>query len=207
MIDGVVMSDNPPAFSGDAPVAQPVSPPPSVEQRLRRLEDAVAGLQDTRQLEERVAERVATRVSRTAVQANREPTHVVINAGRQLLPAALGVVQAQVERAEREAVRPTNGVRRSWLLVDAYAEARTMVRMFLDYRYRPHLTWTVRVVPLLIATFIVTSGWTMPWNLVPLLGPVFDKVVAIALAFFAYKVLSREARRYREMIPDLPPGG
>ena len=43
----------------------------------------------------------------------------------------------------------------------------------------------------------------MPTSL-PLIGPllrVFDKLVDLVLAFFAYKILLREARLYREMFP------
>jgi hypothetical protein len=33
---------------------------------------------------------------------------------------------------------------------------------------------------------------------------IIDKTVDVALAFLAFKILSREARRYRELVADLP---
>src|SRR5208282_5619718 len=64
----------------------------SVEQRLNRLEDALAALQDTRQLEQRIVARVAERVDRVPVAVNggAPSAGTIVDAGRRLLPAAVG---------------------------------------------------------------------------------------------------------------------
>ena len=79
-----------------------------------------------------------------------------------------------------------------------------MVRMFLDPRYRP--TWPARIVPLALLAIILTSwiwlpGTSIVWTPIMM---IIDKVVDVALAFLAFKVLHREARRYRELVTDLP---
>lgn len=203
MIDRGVITEDAPVFSAEAPLDLSAGPIISLEQRVRRLEDALAILQDTRQLEERVVERVAERVTHIPDYPVRDSAKVLLSAGRQLLPAALGVLQAKAQAAERSAYPPPPPEERRWLVLEFYAEARSVVRMFLDPRYRTHLTWTTRIVPVVVLVFVLTSQWAMPWNLVPVLGSVLDKAVAFVLAFFVYKILAREARRYRETVTDL----
>jgi hypothetical protein len=91
---------------------------------------------------------------------------------------------------------------RGWLLFDALAEARAMVRMYFDPRY--HLPWSARILPLVLLAFILLSSW-LPFMGIPLVGGLLNKVLDLILAFFLFKVLGHEARRYRETAPDLPP--
>jgi hypothetical protein len=88
-------------------------------------------------------------------------------------------------------------LRRSWLITETLTEARVILRMYLDPRYR--LSWTGRVVPLvLLALFFTTGFW------LPLFWPV-QRMVELLITFVFFKVLGHEARRYRETAPDLPP--
>ena len=77
-------------------------------------------------------------------------------------------------------------------------DARLMFRMLLDKRYV--LAWTTHLVvwPSLFA--ILTSRWWFPIGWIPFVGGSLDKVLDLLLAFCAYKALSRELRRYREML-------
>ena len=95
------------------------------------------------------------------------------------------------------------GVRRTWILLDALTELRAMYWMFFDPRYR--LSWTARLGPLVILGLILTSGFWMPATGLPYIGLVIDKLVDLVLAYVLFKLLSYEARRYRETAPDLPP--
>jgi hypothetical protein len=177
--------------------------PEALEQRVRRLEDAVATLQDTHPLEERIVERLARRLRRSSAVALQE-AGTVYNAGRQLLPAALDLIRNQADEAERRSGASVADARRPWLIFEAYAEFRTMVRMFLDFRYRP--TWIARVVPLALLILIMTSWiWLPGTGILPgSFMTLVDKAVDLVLAFLAFKILHREARRYRELITDLP---
>jgi hypothetical protein len=199
-----VIPDNPTTPNGNPAIAGCDNGLPEIELRVRRLEDAVATLQDTKRIEERVMERVARRLRRESVQATAPETgEGVVNIGRKILPAALTLVQTEADRAERQAT-PTAVPRKSWFLIDAYAEARAMVRMFLDPRYRT--SWQARVFPLTLAGLILTSWIWLPGTaLLPAsLMTIVDKVVDVVLAFLAYKILSREVRLYRETVADLP---
>ncbi len=78
-----------------------------------------------------------------------------------------------------------------------------MYWMFCDPRYR--LSWTARLAPPIILALIVTSLYWMPASVLPYIGMVIDKLVDLVLAYILFKLLSNEARRYRETAPDLPP--
>jgi len=205
MIERGGISEQPAVPNRETAVPQPENGHLALEQRVRRLEDAVATLQDTCPLEERIVERVSRRL-------NRGPTHAlqesggVLNAGRQLLPAALHLIRTKADDAERRA--PSGQPGRAWLFFDAYAELRTMVRMFFDPRYLS--TWPTRIVPLallaLILMLILTSWiWLPGTSILPTsIMTIVDKIVDVALAFLAFEILQREARRYRELVTDLP---
>src|SRR5438034_6515099 len=88
-----------------------VDHPTEVEQRLRRLESAVAALQDTQLMEERVAERVLQKSKRSPLAALRDTATVVVDAGKALVPTA-------------SSNTPPASDKSGWLLVDLWAEVR-----------------------------------------------------------------------------------
>jgi hypothetical protein len=164
----------------------------ALHERVRRLEDAIAALQDTRSLEERVLNRVtenvlprATETSFRRLDGDRRAT------SPPPAPAPLPPLPSLKS--------PTPGVLHSgWTLFELIGEIRTFVRMFFDIRYRVSwFTWLVTVIGL---CFVLLSHCIVPFAFVPLVGPVLDKVVDVILILFIYKVLSLEAQRYREAL-------
>src|SRR5262249_7016059 len=159
-------------------------------------EDAVAQLQDTRYLEDRVLERLAARGRLTAV---RDSAGLILDAGRQLLPVAADVIRTETRAAESQARAVPAAAPRTLLPFATFADVRTMVKLFFDRRYG--LSWTCRVVPALLLIFILLSQWLVPGAGIPLLGPILDKLIDVVLALVALKILSREAARYRTAVP------
>ncbi len=202
MAERVTITDEPAPAAAEPAANGPAAAGDTIEYRVRRLEDAVAALQDTREIEDRLAERVARRIGRNALQAMQDSAGVIVDAGRRLLPKAIEVVRPPVPPpAEPVPATKTSSVRHEWLLIDAYEEARSIYLMYLDRRYRPHLSWSARITPLLLLFAILTSWVWVPGTMLlwfPLALTV-DILVNLLLAYFLYKVLSREARRYREM--------
>jgi hypothetical protein len=97
----------------------------SMEQRLHRLEAALASMQDMRALEERVAEKVRQRVQSTADERMIDSKRQALSGSNAALhkePAALAYAPA--------------AVRRTWLLLDMWADLVSIIRMFFDVRYR-----------------------------------------------------------------------
>jgi hypothetical protein len=165
-----------------------------LEQRVHRLEDAVAGLQDTRLLEERVVERLAGRINGNLPSPPSSNAGIIIEAGRHLLPARAEPADADAAYPGfRSSIEP--GPRPPWLLLEIYEEFRAIYWMFVDPGYR--LSWTGRLAPLAIL-FVLFSSWMFFSSF---LWGVIDKVLSVVLIVILYKVLSREARRYRQLGP------
>jgi hypothetical protein len=181
----------------------PEAIPPTLEDRVRQLENKMAMLEDTRKLEERVAERVVRRIERK--QANIAIKAPVATIAEPSKPAAaVGVV---APREPPPIVLPESRSRRQpWLIADIFSEFRAMLRMFLDGRYRLfYMTWQTKVYPPLLIGLMVLSWLTI--NQIPVVGFVMDKIAELMLAFFLYKVLSREATRYRQISPQIKGAG
>jgi len=182
-----------PPMASVAPVAVPavdvLSP---LEQRIRRIEDALAHLQVQREPETRVAVPVA------ASSASPASTAALLDMGKRLFGVAADAI------TPTPAPAPTFRGRALWLLWDTWAEARAILRMFVDPRY--HLPWSARVLPLALLAAILTSKFWVPGSSIPFLGDwLLVKIVDLLLAFVLFKWLGHEARRYRQTSPDLPP--
>src|SRR4051794_16872610 len=150
MIERNPRSEEPAGLHGGGPVILPVNPTESLEQRVRQLEETVATLQNPTLVEDRIIERVSERMGRPP---SHEAAGMILDAGRRLLPAAVGLLHGQTDAPLEPppGPQPATGVH-SWLLYEAYTEARSMIDMYLDPRYRYRLTWSARVVaPLLLA--------------------------------------------------------
>jgi hypothetical protein len=194
----IALPDVPLQPASTMPVATPADDPAllPLEQRVRRLEDALAQLQNLR--------RQAT--------ARPDPIRPAGPPGTVPPAAPAGAPTAAPAAAPTSVTRPP-GVTgapaparpwRRWLLFDIVAEARVIARMFVDPRYS--LSWSGRLVPLLlIAAFVTSSLWMPGANLPGGVGYAINKTVDLLIGFVLFKVLSHEARRYRETAPDLPP--
>jgi hypothetical protein len=89
------------------------------------------------------------------------------------------------------------------LLWDLLIEARVIVRMYVDPRYR--MSWWGRLALVLLIAFVLTRLW-VPFASLALFGisPI-EKAADLVLGFILFKLLGYEVRRYRETAPDLPP--
>jgi hypothetical protein len=183
----------------------------ALEARVRRLEDAVTALQDTNLMEQRLLERLRARPEMASPELLPGSTGFLLDAGRMLLPRAV----EQFTAATEPDVPPPNphppqaallsppaapalpSPKRGWLLMDLVRELRTFLQMYFDYRF--HLSWTARFVPLAAAGVFLVS-WLLIRNLVLIVGPLLDYAIFLVLVVVTYKVLSREAARYREQM-------
>jgi hypothetical protein len=170
----------------------------SLEQRVHRLEDAVAAMQDTRLLEERVAQRVKERVNGNLSERPPSAAGIIIEAGRHLFPTTAESSGGELTY-QQELGTPEPGPRPPWLLLEIYDELRAMYWMFIDPSYR--LSWTGRLAPIAILFFLF-SCWLFFGGF---LWGLFDKIVGLLLIVLLYKVLSREASRYRRTASRFSP--
>lgn len=159
--------------------------PADLEARVQRLEETVAALQDTHDLEERIVERVTERLQHEAPRTQSVTAQAPQPAPRFALAAA-------------SSTPPDPGTR--WLLVDMVASARLLVRMLCDRRF--HLAWNTHLIVWTCLAAIALSGWWFPPAYLFAVGTYFEKAVDLLLAFCIYKALSRELRRYRALFPE-----
>src|ERR1700675_2354520 len=96
-----------------------------LEGRVRALESTVAALGDTRQIEERIAERVTAHTNKVSVAS-------VVEAfsAKPLPPAVKDLVGAATQPSTLKQVAQS-----SWLAFDMVQELMTIGRMLLDRRY------------------------------------------------------------------------
>lgn len=175
-----------------------VSPPEtidlSLEERVQRLEDALASLQSGSppSASEQKNEQTDKSDQRNLIQR-------VLGTGKKSLPT---VSTMKPPSAHLDAVQGQTGPQSfRWLPLEMLSEFRAMIRMYLDFRYS--LSWTTRVmVPSLIVALIL--NWWIVGSIV-LVGWLVSKVMEIVLLYALFKVLSREATRYRQTSPDIPP--
>ncbi|MCS6849983.1 MAG: hypothetical protein NZ700_02300 [Gemmataceae bacterium] len=181
----------------------------SLENRIRQLEDTIAVLQDAEQLAERLVEKVQSRLTQ------RLPVAMISEA---VVPMAVAVPVAAPEppsvdvqhlpqpvTPDLRPIRPPSGGR-SWLVTEAWREVRAMWRMHVDPRYR--LSWMGRLLPALLLAAILTSYVWLPGAVLlstasGIAGALYVKCADVLLAYFLFKILIREARRYMEMFPDV----
>jgi hypothetical protein len=173
----------------------------ALEQRVRRLEDAVAALQDTQLMEDRVVERVRQRLE---LPYDGPPAGLFASAARMLLPKTVEEVPPDDAPATPAGDATANGAAGSteaqkpgWVIMDLARELRLMLRMFADYRYR--LSWSGRMVPL-IAVVIAVVAYVLFDDRMFILGDLINAVINAVLVVIVYKTLSREAQRYRGLI-------
>jgi len=193
---GPANADGPATPTEEAPV--PPMPGPlaalSLEQRIRHLEEAVKLLQQRR----------AAGPSPTAASdapAPPPPTAIRLDPAQSpSLPAAPVAVRVP----DPPSLAAPSVARGSvlWLWWDTWAEARAIVRMFVDPRYR--MARSARLLPLVLVAAILTSSYWVPFASLPVLGGWLVKASDLFLAFLLFKWLGHEARRYRQTSPDLP---
>ncbi len=202
MIQQAAVPETPQAVPNEALPEEPAPSVPSLEERVRRLEEIVRSLQDTDALEERVAERVTAQVSTGRGNGVRESVGLLVEAGRQVLPAAVGAL-ADAARPPNPRPVATPATRPPWLLLDIWTEGRTIVRMYFDRRFR--LTWQARVLPIILIAAIATSWIWIPGTAIlpSIVSSLIVKAVDLVLALVLFKVLHREVTRYR-VTSELP---
>jgi hypothetical protein len=152
------------------------------------LEAAVAALQDTPLMEERVVERVIQRLKKTPIKnAKDEPIR-----GSDAKEIGAGSIPVDVNVEPTPSVGTPSCDRRGWFLFDLLSEFRTIGQMTFDHRYR--FSWIGRVGPIVIAVIYIFL-----WLLIGgsgILG-IFERIFDIVLVVLLYHILSREARIYR----------
>jgi hypothetical protein len=93
-------------------------------------------------------------------------------------------------------------VEKPLLLLELFHEARAVVRMHFDPRFRMSLA--ARLLPPVLFVLMVLSGYWMSVMVpIPVVGTVIEKIIDLVLAILIFKVFHREVVRYHEVITAL----
>ncbi|MEY4612131.1 MAG: hypothetical protein RL179_104 [Planctomycetota bacterium] len=163
-----------------------------LEARVSRLEGALANLQDQTLLEERIASRLAVKFQRNGIP----------NPGE----VSKATSATNTTSANGEEVVEVPGLNLylagKWFFNEIVPELRAMSCMFFDPRYK--LGALNKALPAAIFLLIVLSGYWVPFSSLPVVGGLIDSIIMLCLGYFLIKILSAEARRYRQLAPGLP---
>lgn len=171
------------------PVAESEPSMEELEQRLQRLEDAVAALCDLQGMEDRLFERLVERFKKKTQMASASPTSLAI-------PAV----------PEQQAGKDPPKQPRAWGLADQmetmtalgemWQELRLTWGMLRDPLYP--IPWVTRLVVLIPVIYIVWTTLAGFHNgILGIFGFIIDVVLLIPLLYVSFKVWQRELRRYR----------
>lgn len=175
----------------------------AVAERIRRLEQQLAAAQDTARLEEQLADKVVARITKHMAASgyqNGPPPEGLAAAeatgvGGLVVPSAL--IQANLQSLAVQAA--THTAKGFWERLGVARELRLMSKMFFDPRYRTSRWAQIGapvVVGLMVLNYFFVGG-------MPIVGFLFERLVLIVLAVALYKILSREAARYGEVLAYL----
>lgn len=167
----------------------------TLERRVRRLEDAVAAIQDTHLMEDRVVERVAHRVEHLSYS---QSSGLIVGAARMLLPKTIDAIPEN-GTAAANGTASTAEPQPAWSMLIIFQEFRWILRMLTDYRYR--MSWTGRAV-LVVAIIACILSWFLLSGLW-FIGGIIDRIVLILAAVITYKAMTREVARYQELMARL----
>jgi hypothetical protein len=185
------------------------------EERLRRIEDAIAAMQDQQAIEERLLERLLNRVSPGAAAGSRLPE---VDPHPVPLPPASHQPSHQPSQpvALLESVIPDTPASKlvktavyarqqasGWLIVDMLRDLYDIGRMYFDNRYR--VSRNAKVVPMVVLIVMMLSYLYFTFMVpLPIINTICDKILNVFLILYLYRYLSREAERYRNTIAMYP---
>lgn len=98
---------------------------------------------------------------------------------------------------------PEDGLR-TWLFNGFWTELRLIPRMYFDPRYRLS-RWTQIGVPVVLALLIANYVFFSysPMSLIPVLPAIIERLLVLFFGVVLYKLLSREAVRYKQVLDYL----
>lgn len=189
----------------------------TLEQRLRRLEDAIAAMQDQQAVEERLLERLINRVTPDASRPrlpNLEPSPSPIPPAHAQshsqspqpspTPALLDAVIADTPAGQivKTAVYAKQQASR-WLIIDILRDLSDIVRMYFDNRY--HVSRQAKIVPMIVLIVMILSYLYFTFMVpLPIVNTICDKIFDVFLILYLYRFLCREADHYRSTIALYP---
>jgi hypothetical protein len=172
---------------------------PNLADRLERLEAALAAMNTKLAVpppsDELTVDRLMKSLAERAAQ---------LRAGNGLMPAgllpAVRMIGSIAGAAPGSVVEPPDQpTLRQWLVTSVFGELKLFVQMYIDSRYRLSrlAQFGVPTIGVLVAVNYLFFNYSC---FVPILNLIAERVVLLLLGFALFKILSREAVRYRQVL-------
>lgn len=165
----------------------------TVADRLAKLERALANLQDQNQLEQRITEQLMTKLQ---VQLPALPP-----GGGVPGLAANSLLQGVMTAAATASV-DAKASGSFWDWMSLLREVKLIARMYFDPRYRLSRIAQLGVPIILVMMVLNYLNFTYVWVL-PIASQILERVIFLILVLVLYRILSREAQRYDEVLKYL----
>ncbi len=181
----------------DAEIVLSPIPPTALDDRLKRLEESIAGMRSQALApanEDDLAERVLKVL--TAKAAEHRAANGIGPPGLTPLGSMPVVVPPEI------GMPPTGQSLWSWFVSGVVSEVTVIARMYFDPRYR--LSRVAQFgVPAILGLFVLNYfffNWTCA---LPVMREIGERMVCVILSLALYKVLVREVSRYRQVLEYL----
>jgi len=193
----------------DVPIVSDPTPAPDpvLVERIRRLEEQLATREAVRPDEDEIARRVMKLLAENAGRARPVGANGATAPG--LITTALAAARTvhaflppSADAPPGVAPRPVETGFRAWLVTQVLGEFRLMVLMYFDARYR--LSRVAQFgVPLVIGLYAFSYFIFNYTCAIPVAAQIGERAVGFVLAVVLYKVLAREAARYKQVLDYL----
>jgi hypothetical protein len=165
-----------------------------LEDRIRKLEAALA----ERPATDEVTDRVIEKLSAMAAERERNP-----ESGRMLVLASpASAAPPPPQGAVLHPPAPVEATERRWFLHQVAVELRLVATMYFDPRYRISRT-TQFALPGIVLVMIFNYFFFSMWVNIMFLSPVAERLLIVILTLLGYKLMTRELTRYREVLDYL----
>lgn len=171
--------------------------PLALDDRLKRLEAAIAGVQSRAMVAHATEDELAERV--LSVLTAKAAEHRAANGAG---PPGLMPTAAVTTIPPEVGALPNGQTLWGWFVAGIFSEVKTIARMYFDPRYRVSRVGQFGV-PAVLALFVLNYfffAYTCALPVVPLIG---ERIVCVILSLALYKVLVREVARYRQVLAYL----
>jgi hypothetical protein len=169
----------------------------ALEDRIRKLEAALAAQTAVPPDDEAVTERVLAKLSSLAGSGRSVAERVLVLASdgsqQALPPLPDGAVLHPPTAAMPEEAH------RRWFFTQLWTEIRLVFRMYFDPHYRVSRT-TQFALPGIALLLVFDYFFFSVWVSIVFVSPVMERLLAVALGVLGYKLIVRELARYRDVL-------
>ncbi|MBA4188734.1 MAG: hypothetical protein C0467_12110 [Planctomycetaceae bacterium] len=170
----------------------------ALEDRIRKLESALAERPVASSDEDAMTDRVIAKLSALAGSGRSAADRVLVLASDDSRYPVPPLPQGAVINPPTQPIDPSQ---RRWFFTQFWSEIQLAFRMYFDPHYRVSRT-TQFAIPG-IALLLVFDYFFFSWVSIAFVSPIVERLLAVCLGVLGYKLIVRELGRYRDVLEYL----